>query len=100
MTNVNAKGNIEDRLNVVLYEQRHTMKYLCKDMAEDVLTERLARRAKTCAPSWIATPRSTRSLGIQFLWTEMMEERPGPKQGEQEDHGRERQAAARAHSAG
>ena len=26
--NVNAKGNIEDWLNVVLYESRHTMKVL------------------------------------------------------------------------
>jgi len=70
---VNAKGNIEDWLNVVLYEQRHTMKVLCEDCASDVLTG----PARTGTDELrVFVDRHTAQyalLGIQFLWTEMME---------------------------
>ena len=73
VTNVNAKGNIEDWLNVVLYEQRHTMKYLCKDMAEDVLTGP-ARTSSEDLRAFVDRHTAQYALlGIQFLWTEMME---------------------------
>jgi len=71
--NVNAKGNIEDWLNVVLYEQRNTMKVLCEDCASDVLTGPARQGTEELRGFVDRHTAQYALLGVQFLWTEMME---------------------------
>ena len=70
---VNAKGNIEDWLNVVLYEHRHTMKKLCEDAAVDIITGPGRNSADDLRTFVDRHTAQYALLGVQFLWTEMME---------------------------
>jgi dynein heavy chain len=71
--NVNAKGNIEDWLNVVLYEHRYTMKLLCEECAVDMLTSSARQTADDLLMYVDRHTAQYALLGVQILWTEMME---------------------------
>ena len=71
--NVNAKGNIEDWLNVMLMEQRNTMKVLCADCANDAMTGPARNSSDELRVFVDKHTAQYALLGIQMMWTEMME---------------------------